>query len=543
MAVELTRRNVLALGAAAMLPSIPAGPAGPRREHHRVVIVGSGYGGAIAAYRLAEAGVRSLVLERGRRWPVLPGGDTFPPFLAPDRRSSWFTPTPVYPGMPPVVYRPYAGLFERVRGDGMDVITGAGVGGLSLVDGVMLQPDGDVFSRVMPSGVDYQELADVHYPRVRARIGAQRIPDDVLANRRYAPTRLFLDQAARAGLPTARLDEACDWSVVRDELAGTAVPAASIGEYLTGINSGARTSVDRNYLAWAEASGLAEVRPLHVVTDIAAAAQGRYEIRARQITEDGVPVADLVLTADALILAAGSMGTTRLLVRARETGALPRLTDEIGRHWGNNGLRLYLRALIPSPTGPYQGGPTSVAITRWADPARAVTVEFGPAPFPVETHAMPLPGIGLCEPAGHFRYDPLTDDTRLTWPSTADAAAQAAIRDTLQTLVAGTPTPGPHPPATGIPVLDGLLSAAAAAPYGLLDMNALEPYTFHPLGGAVLDRACDLFGRVHDHPGLYVLDASLIPGSTAACNPALTVAALVERCLDTLIPTDAGTVF
>ncbi|MDR7278025.1 GMC oxidoreductase [Catenuloplanes atrovinosus] len=541
MAAELTRRSVLALSAAALLPGPPSRV---RREHHRVIIIGSGYGGAIAAYRLAEAGVRSLVLERGRRWPILPGGDTFPPFLAPDRRSSWFTPAPVYPGMPPTVYRPYAGLFERVRGDGMDVITGAGVGGLSLVDGVMLQPDGDVFSRVMPAGVDYQEMADVHYPRVRARIGARSIPDDVLAHQRYAPTRLFLDQAARAGLPAGRLDEACDWSVVRAELAGTAVPAASIGEYLTGINSGARTSVDRNYLAWAEASGLAEVRPLHVVTDVAASSStGRYAVRARHITADGDLVEELVLTADALILAAGAMGTTRLLVRARDTGALPRLNDQVGLHWGNNGLRLYLRALIPEPTGAYQGGPTSVAIMRWSDPARATTVEFGPAPFPVETHAMPVPGIGLCEPAGRFTYRPLTDEVRLTWPSTADAVAQASIRDTLRTLVAGTPSPGPQPPLTGIAVLDGLLSAAAAAPYGLLDMNALEPYTFHPLGGAVLDRACDLYGRVHDHPGLYVLDASLIPGSTAACNPALTVAALAERCLDTLVPADAGTVF
>ncbi len=531
---------MLALGAAAVLPL-------PRRrvreEHHRVIIVGSGYGGAIAAFRLAEAGVRTLVLERGRRWPVTPAGDTFPPFLSPDRRSSWFTPTPVYPGMPPAVYRPWAGLFERVEGDGMDVITGAGVGGLSLVDGVMLQPDGDAFTRVMPAGVDYQEMSDVHYPRVRTRISARSIPDDVLAHQRYAPTRLFLDQAARAGLPTGRLDEACDWDVVRDELAGAAVPSASIGEYLTGINSGARTSVDRNYLAWAEASGLAEVRPLHVVTDVAERPQGGYRVRARHITEDGVLVEELLLTADALIMAAGSMGTTRMLVRARDTGALPRLGDQAGLHWGNNGLRLYLRALIPEPTGAYQGGPTSVAIMRWADPARPVTIEFGPAPFPVETHAMPVPGIGLCEPVGRFAYRPLTDDVRLTWPSTGDAIAQASIRETLQTLVAGTPSPGPNPPLTGIPVLDGLLSAAAAAPFGLLDLNALESYTFHPLGGMVLGRACDLYGRVHDHPGLYVLDASLIPGSTAACNPALTVAALAERCLDEIVRTDAGVVF
>lgn len=445
--------------------------------------------------------------------------------------------------MPPAVYRPYAGLFERVPGDGIDVITGAGVGGLSLVDGVMLQPDGDVFSRVMPAGVDYQEMSDVHYPRVRARIGAARIPDDVLAHQRYAPTRLFLDQAARAGLPAGRLDEACDWDVVRDELAGAAVPSASIGEYLTGINSGARTSVDRNYLARAEASGLTEVRPLHVVTDVAEASRGRYEVRVRHITEDGGLVEELVLTADALIMAAGSMGTTRMLVRARDTGALPRLGDQAGLHWGNNGLRLYLRALIPEPTGAYQGGPTSVAIMRWADPARPVTIEFGPAPFPVETHAMPVPGIGLCEPVGRFTYRPLTDEVRLSWPSTGDAAARASIRETLQTLVAGAPSPGPHPPLTGIPVLDGLLSAAAAAPYGLLDMNALESYTFHPLGGMVLDRACDSYGRVHDHPGLYVLDASLIPGSTAACNPALTVAALVERCLDDIVRRDIDTVF
>ncbi|MFC6021489.1 GMC oxidoreductase [Plantactinospora solaniradicis] len=543
MPADLTRRDFLGLTAGVAAAAAGLAAARTVEEHHRVIVIGSGYGGAIAAYRLAEAGVRSVVLERGRRWPITPAGDTFPPFLSPDRRSSWFTPTPVYPGMPPAVYRPYAGLFEKIVGQGMNVITGAGVGGLSLVDGVMLQPAEAVFNRVMPAQVDYQEMNDRYYPRARSRIGVGTIPDDVLAHQRYAGTRLFLDQARRAGLPAGRIDEACDWSVVRDELAGDAVPSASVGEYLTGINSGARTSVDRNYLAWAEASGLAEVRPLHVVTDVSTDAQGRYVVRARHIDTDGNLLEHVVLTGDALFLAAGSMGTSRMLVRARDSGALPRLSDQVGRHWGNNGSRIYLRALVPEPTGVYQGGPTSVAVMRWDDPDNAVSIEFGPAPFPVETHAMPVPGFGICAPVGHFEYIPLTDDVRLIWPPDGDLAAQRAIRATLRQLVTGSAAPGPLPPPTGIGVLDGLLSLAAAAPYGLLDMNGLEPYTFHPLGGAVLGQACDGFGRVAGYPGLYVVDGALIPGSTAACNPALTIAALAERCLDDVLTRDVGTVF
>jgi cholesterol oxidase len=559
MVTDLTRRSFLGLAAsvagaatAAGLPATPARAAGSAvptvEQRHRAVVIGGGYGGAIAAYRLAAAGVPSVLLERGRRWPVTPAGDTFPPFLSPDRRSSWFTPTPTYPGMPPAVYQPYAGLFEKVYGQGMNVICAAGVGGGSLVDGVMLQPDGAVFSRVMPSELDYQEMAERYYPRARSRIGVGRIPDDVLAHERYRGTRLFLDQAARADLPAGRIDEAVDWDVVRAELAGEAVPAASIGEYLTGINSGARTSVDRSYLAWAEATGLATVRPLHVVTDLALDPQGRYVVRAERIDTDGHLLERVVLTADAVFLAAGSMGTSRLLVRARDGGALPRLNEHVGRHWGNNGLRIYLRALVPEPTGAYQGGPTSVAIMRWADPANAVTIEFGPAPFPIETHAMPVPGFGICSPVGRFDYLPLTGDVRLVWSADGDRDAQQAIRATLQQLVTATggPPAGPTPaqPASleGIS-LDGLLSLAAAAPYGLLDLNGLESYTFHPLGGAVLGQACDGYGRLAGYPGLYAVDSALIPGSTGACNPALTIAALAERCLDDIVAHDIGTVF
>ncbi|HEY2203494.1 MAG TPA: GMC oxidoreductase [Pseudonocardia sp.] len=91
--------------------------------------------------------------------------------------------------------------------------------------------------------------------------------------------------------------------------------------------------------------------------------------------------------------------------------------------------------------------------------------------------------------------------------------------------------------------LRGLVRAAAEAPAGVIDAGNTDPATWHPLGGATLDTACDNHGRVHGYPGLYVTDASLIPGSTGAANPSWTIAALVERCLDTVLPADLGQVF
>ena len=60
--------------------------------------------------------------------------------------------------------------------------------------------------------------------------------------------------------------------------------------------------------------------------------------------------------------------------------------------------------------------------------------------------------------------------------------------------------------------------------------------TAHPLGGAVMGKACDTFGRVQGYSGLYVVDGALIPGSAACTNPSLTVAAVAERCMDGLVP-------
>jgi cholesterol oxidase len=74
-------------------------------------------------------------------------------------------------------------------------------------------------------------------------------------------------------------------------------------------------------------------------------------------------------------------------------------------------------------------------------------------------------------------------------------------------------------------------------------MTASDPATYHPLGGAVIGKVCDPYGRVLGQRGLYVNDGALIPGSTACANPSLTIAALAERNAANIVARDVDTVF
>src|SRR4029453_3935813 len=103
------------------------------------LVIGSGFGGAVAALRLAEAGVHTIVLERGRRWPISPSGDTFATFEKPDGRAAWLSPFTAVAlvgaqlGVPPPPVDVFAGILEGIQADGIAVAAGAGVGGGSLV--------------------------------------------------------------------------------------------------------------------------------------------------------------------------------------------------------------------------------------------------------------------------------------------------------------------------------------------------------------------------------------------------------------------------
>ncbi|GDY80004.1 hypothetical protein SAV31267_094890 [Streptomyces avermitilis] len=122
-------------------------------------MVGTGYGAAVSALRLGEAGVPTLMLEMGRLWNQPgPDGNVFSGMLKPDKRSSWFktrTEAPLgsflWLDLANRDIEPYAGVLDRVNFDQMSVYLGRGVGGGSLVNGGMaVTPRRSYFEEVLP---------------------------------------------------------------------------------------------------------------------------------------------------------------------------------------------------------------------------------------------------------------------------------------------------------------------------------------------------------------------------------------------------------
>jgi cholesterol oxidase len=511
----------LGVGAAGRAVAAPA----VVEDRRRAVVVGTGFGGAITALRLGRAGVPTLLLERGIRWPTGPNADTFPRMFTPDRRAAWLSATPVLTGSPPGLWKPYTGVLDRVRGRGMDILCGAGVGGGSLVyHGMTIQPNAENFARSLPSVLDHDAFDRDYYRRVAAVLQPAPIPDDVLAAPEYRSSRQFLGRVAAAGLEGFRVPLPLDWEFARKELRGEAARSYTTGDVIYGANNGGKRSVDVTYVAAAEATGHVELAVLHVVRDIERDGSGRWVVHVDRIDTDGAVQERKRIVTDALFLGAGSAGTTRLLVKAKAKELVPDLPDGVGSRWGNNGDRIYSWTPIGDSPGALQGGPACVGVKDWANPAAPLTVIQGGVPFPVDLGTTSVIGFGLVEPRGEFRYDPVQDDAVLHWSQAYDATLTAAIQERIRSIVGG-----------------GTLTGGVLNP--TLDTTAFDTTTYHPLGGATIGDVCDPYGRVLGQRGLYVTDGALIPGSTGACNPSLTIAALAERNMDAVVTQDVGPVF
>ena len=526
-----SRRSVLtgaaAVGvgavAAQFIPNVGSASAAPSRrvrttrEEHRVVVVGSGFGGGISALRLAQAGVDVLVLERGRRWKSGPNANTFPRASAPDKRILWHTSAPTLFGRP-VAFEPYVGLLEMVMGENMTAVCPAGVGGGSLIyQGMTLQPAEAVFNEWFPDRLDWQLMNRVHYPRVARMLKIAVAPDKLVNSPNYKVAREFAKRVRRSGFPLSKIPMPIDWNYALAELDGKMRPSYTNGDGALGVNNGGKHSVDVTYIARAEATGRVRVAIQHTVTSIARRADGKWTVNVNRTDETGRTVERKVLTTPTLILAAGSVNTSKLLVKAKATGAISNLPDGVGQGWGTNADRIYAWESPASDFGPVQGGPVVYGSKNWDDPKNAFTfIQASMPPMPMETGATTLVGFGVSKGRGKVVFDSAKGEAVLRWPHEGDRAIIRGFVDPAIRKIAGSDV--------------------------LIDTTGIMPNTWHSLGGANMDVVCDLEGRVKGQKGLYVLDGALMPGNTAACNPSMTIAAVAERALDDIVAKDVGSI-
>lgn len=493
-----------------------------------VMIIGSGFGGAVAAHRLSEKGISATMLERGKRWPVTDAEDTFSSLQEPDGRSAWLSERAILG--PPKPIEKFIGVLELIAGRGISTLNGAGYGGGSLIyAGALLQPKRNMFELAFGNSVDYLEMNDTYYPRAREVLSPSQIPQNILAKPDYAASKMWRSLGERANLKSELINLGLSWKIVQDELKGERKESVIKGDFWYGNNSNAKLSLDKNYLKMAESTGYLDVRTQHDVTEIEAGTEpGCYIVHANQIDVDGSVISKKKFLVNKLILAAGSMATSKLLVRSKAKGLLPDLNDQVGKNWGNNGdFFSSISGMRPS-IKPNRGGTVTVAIDDEQNSITPTCVECY-ADWALEGKHGEISSIGMAPaPAlGTFSYDEQRDDVVLTWPHDDPEILKiiAAGEETYQKLSAHW--------GLGKNSVRKVRSGHIALPD---DVSA--GITAHPLGGVVIDKATDNVGMVKNYTGLYVMDSALIPGHTGCVNPALTIAALAERNIEKIIERD-----
>ncbi|WP_455566238.1 GMC oxidoreductase [Nocardia tengchongensis] len=496
----------------ALVPEIFA-PLPDPADHVPAIVVGSGFGAAVAALRLAQAGVDVAVLERGSRWPNDPWRDIFAVDTIPDGRGFWHRTTFTGANRIPVAVDSFGGVLDVSSYPGIDVWRAACVGGGSVVfTGVMIEPEQRFFDQVFRGVVDYREMHDVYYPRVRNMLRPSTIPEDIYNSPAFAHSRAWEAQARAAGYAPQRIDGTWRWDVIRDELAGRSLPSATVGCSDLGNSNGAKFDLNQNYLRAAEDTGRARIYPGHRVDTIAAepGSPGRYAVTVTKLAPTGEVLRTRTLTCDMLFLAAGSVGTSELLVRAQATGALPNLNEHIGEGWGGNGDVALARPLTTLEVGT-QGTPSTSRILDETGAPVSLESWFVPGTSPFDTGLVASLGIVLDDTRGRFVCDPDGGRVDLLWPPDGAAGYLARAREFNDTM------------------------SCHCEPISRPDLEADASITAHPLGGAVIGRATDEYGRVRGYRNLYVMDGAAVPGSTGTVNPSLTISALAERNIEQII--------
>jgi cholesterol oxidase len=510
-----------------------------------VVVIGSGFGGSVAALRLAEKGYSVAVLEAGRRF----ADADFAKTSWRTRKYLWAPALGCYGIQRITLLRPAKGH----KGAGVLVLSGAGVGGGSLVYANTLYRPLKAFY----DDPQWKDIADweaelrPHYDQAERMLGV------VTYDRMTAPDEAMKKVADRMGVGTSfRLTPvgvllSAPGETVRDPYFGGAGPdrkgCLHCGQCMTGCRHNAKNTLEKNYLYLAEKLG-AKIFPFTTATGITKT-DGGYRIATKRTNKWGGTGA---IEADQVVFAAGALGTQRLLHKAKTSGALPNLSGRIGELTRTNSEAL-LGAAVPLGDAKrrkldYSAG---VAITSSFHPDERTHIE--PVRYGKGSNVMGflqslLVDGGPRRPLrwlGEMARHPVTTARMIAvrrWSErTIIALVMQSVNNSLSTVwhkgsLRATRGPG-EPNPTWIPegnrAVRILAEEIGGIPGGSVPEAFNMPMTAHILGGAVIgtsaeDGVVDAYHRVFGHEGLHVVDGAAVTANLGV-NPSLTITAQAER--------------
>ncbi len=536
-----------------------------RSEAYDVVVIGSGYGGAITACHIAQAKLKPkpsiCILERGMEW--IPG-------LFPDKSEDVIENylTPLNP----------LGLYEYRQFKDIGVIQGSGLGGTSLVNAnVAIIPESKVFDQdAWPSAITANKLESYFKLAAKALDVAQHPRGMGLLKVQALKKRA--DQVPNSKFELLKIAVNFKVDGIDPETGVERHPCIDCGDCITGCNVRAKNTLYMNYLPLAKKAG-AEIYTQVKVRFIKAHPNGGYQIHYERFTpRHNLPETGNIRAKLAVVVSAGSLGSTEIMLRSRDQGL--KLPETVGSRFSGNGdffgvaynsdQRTDILGFGNHPNDPprssVKAGPTIVGAIRYDrnKPLKEqITVEDLSVP---RAAVIPARKVLSTLSVGGKDTDPGDLDRELARiASDIQFNAEGAFNHSMFYLVMG------HDDAGGTMSLKNgkfridwggvgeqkaferinaeLFQHAKALGATFIEspvwsfFNARRLITAHPLGGCPMGEThhtgvVDECGRVYSgkgsketHPGLYIADGSIIP-TALGVNPFLTISALSEYIAD-----------